>query len=679
MIVALFFSSIIMMPMTVFAEEDDNNDDDDEDKEGIYKDYRGGFGASFDEYGYGGEMIGNLFQMLLLDGVDLEDHEMGEGVYTLSASIEEEHDGEWDFAEEEDTEEIHMLPWFDEDEDDSNDYSWNYDDGYPYCKITKTGGFDYNLTVGASLTLLVWDYDKSFIEAAQKVLDVLEKVAEEEEDGEISDETAADGIEVITWLLIHINEIFTGDELFVFNPITYQTLEINPWDDYSISKEWYNTGTDFSIDDDDTFISGAILGSWNDTAKFNQDSYMQWLLRNMTDNEIMETIWTQFSFDLAQLWVKEFYVEVDLAEVANQDWDNIIEEVDIEFFMFTHHLGGIFLYNDLDDSGTISVDYVDADHEQLGDIEVDNEIPQVPDTTEVTHQVILGDMEEFEFLEPEIDDDDDSIEWGLKLNNPKIAPVPVGVDLDSYLGTTQENLDYIEFKLNFEHEIDGPDKDGEYEGYGEVKLEHNLAPWDGKNEDPYTNITDLDLAIVYVSTVLHFQLEAKREEVDPEDEDYFEESDFEEKDDSLKVGNYKTGDVDDLIDFVDIAGEDYLIGNDKGSASDYEPTTSIIPIALWTGEYKARETDKNEDDEDTEKFTATDIEAEAEWNIMLYAICYPEFNGNRQGIWHDPTFSVYLVFTPESTGFWGLILLIAGVGLAGVAAILIKRRKDKKL
>jgi hypothetical protein len=60
---------------------------------------------------------------------------------------------------------------------------------------------------------------------------------------------------------------------------------------------------------------------------------------------------------------------------------------------------------------------------------------------------------------------------------------------------------------------------------------------------------------------------------------------------------------------------------------------------------------------------------------MVYAVCFPEFDDGT-GIWHDPTFSVFMVF--EAKGFWALILLIAGVGLVGVATILIKRRKDMR-
>ena len=72
---------------------------------------------------------------------------------------------------------------------------------------------------------------------------------------------------------------------------------------------------------------------------------------------------------------------------------------------------------------------------------------------------------------------------------------------------------------------------------------------------------------------------------------------------------------------------------------------------------------------------ATDVQLNISFNVMAYAVCFPMFNDGT-GIWHDPTFSVYMVF--EAQGFWALILLIAGVGLVGIATILIKRRKDAR-
>jgi hypothetical protein len=73
---------------------------------------------------------------------------------------------------------------------------------------------------------------------------------------------------------------------------------------------------------------------------------------------------------------------------------------------------------------------------------------------------------------------------------------------------------------------------------------------------------------------------------------------------------------------------------------------------------------------------ASDIRIQTELSVMVYAVCYPQFEDGT-GIWHDPTFSVYMVFQGE--GFWALIVLLAGVGLVGVATILIKRSKDRRV
>ncbi len=81
------------------------------------------------------------------------------------------------------------------------------------------------------------------------------------------------------------------------------------------------------------------------------------------------------------------------------------------------------------------------------------------------------------------------------------------------------------------------------------------------------------------------------------------------------------------------------------------------------------------DETEVEPF-ATDIRISANFTVLAYAVCYPEFEDGT-GIWHDPTFSVFMTF--QAPEFWALILLIAGVGLVGVATILIKRRKDMRV
>ncbi|MCK4779197.1 MAG: hypothetical protein KAT57_03370, partial [Candidatus Lokiarchaeota archaeon] len=209
---------------------------------------------------------------------------------------------------------------------------------------------------------------------------------------------------------------------------------------------------------------------------------------------------------------------------------------------------------------------------------------------------------------------------------------------------------------------------------GIVKLDQNFAPWNG-GTGPNSDITGLDLAIIYVSTVLHFHLNVavNEEPDDPEvildpDEDYIESSH------ELKVGNYIGGRATDKLDFVDIAGPYYELGNVEDTATRYNASTGILPLVLWKWEMERHDTFELGDGSESKTY-ASDIRIRTEFNVMVYAVCYPEFNGDGEGVWHDPTFSVYMVF--EDEGFWALVVLIAGVGLVGVATILIKRRKDR--
>ncbi|MFX1392367.1 MAG: hypothetical protein ACFFAH_02230 [Promethearchaeota archaeon] len=707
MIIVIFLVSVISIPTMVFGQEDKEIDEN-EGQAGAFKDFRGGFGGVFSEnLGYGGEMIARLFEMLLLDGIDFEDDDYGDGIYVLSATDTEIYTGEYDFTKEGDTREIHYLPFADEynattmewKSDGLNDYNISQIEGAAYCEVIKEGGFDYDLTIGAALTLIIWDYDGSFIEAAEKILDWAEKYNEAEDKDELDSELVSEGIEILTWLLVHINEIFTGDELFVFNPIVWQTLDITPWNgtgnDFNITKTWYDTGADMGIDDSDQEIEDidpAILTDWNDTAKIIKDSYMQWLLNPFSNEEIVETIWTQFSFDVAQLWMKNFYIEIDVGELDNIEDEDDVKEVfegcNIELYLFTHHLAGVFLYDDVaqpgqnEPDGKLTVNYDYLRNETDGSIIYTNgTAAKIPTTTEVTHQLILGTVGEFIFEEPEVIDDD-IVKWGLTLTNVNISAVPVGVDLNSYLKSPQEGLSSIYFGLEFETDLDDPDEQGEIEASGMLKLDTHWAEWNGgkgpNNLDVKKN--KLDMAIIYISTVLHFELDVdKDDDPDDPDSDYLQEQDYNGQTNTLKVGDYLDEDLDDKLDFVDIAGPGYTLINSTGNNIIDQATTSIIPVALW--EYERVSNNEYAGEETTEDDFSSDYDSviEAQWNILLYAVCYPGFNGTGKGIWHDPTFSVYMVFTPETTEFWAVILLISGISLVGIATILIKRRKDKRI
>jgi hypothetical protein len=300
---------------------------------------------------------------------------------------------------------------------------------------------------------------------------------------------------------------------------------------------------------------------------------------------------------------------------------------------------------------------------------------EVPRSSEITHRLMLGSVNEFDFAEPT--KDGKKLSWGLTLNQATLIPIPVGVDVDSYLGTTEESLAYIHFGFTFEPTMSNLEtKDGNFVPVlnGSIKLDQFFAPWNGPSAPgAKNNITGLDLAIIYVSTVLHFLLEIDTigddptAALDPAD-------DYDETTRSLKIGDYLDSNIKDKLDFVDIAGPDYEYGvEDEALRATAPANTSILPIALFEAEKDAHKTFEGTPGE-TETFAA-DFGLNVTFNVMVYAVCFPEFD-NGNGIWHDPTFSVFMVF--EATGFWALILLVAGIGLLGVATILIKRRKDAR-
>lgn len=682
MVATLFIVSMIYFPLIAFGQGEEGDVDEDSEQYGAFEGFHGGFGGIFREnMGYGGNILGTLFEMLLLDGVDLDEHEELESVYVLSATVDELYTGNYSFEEQKDTEEIHYLS-FENSTKPMPQYNTGPLQGYAYCIVEKEGSFSYNLTIGAALSLIIWDYDKSFIEAAQKVLDWASRFREAQDEDKVSRKLVAEGAQVLAWLLVHINEIFTGDELFVINPIIWQSLQMLPSNDFFLTKTWYDTGDDFQIGGEvtDTLIEQSLLTEWNLTSLWMHDSRMQWLLRVFDTADIAETVWTQFSFDIAQLWVKEFYVEIDLGKATDgKDVDEAFEGCEVEFYLFTHHLAGAFLYNDIDDSKDVTVDYQYLRNETDGEIIYTNgTAAMIPTSSEITHRLILGTVENFHFSSPKIDEEEEKVSWGLTLLGANMSAVPVGVDLNSYVNAPEEHLDYIYFGLDFEIDKEKPNKKGEIWAQGDTKIETNFAPWNNLT-DPYTNqnITGLDMAIVYVSSILHFELKMdKDDDPDDPDDELLEDNDYNKQSHTLKVGNYLDED-DDKLDFVDIAGPGYWIGNSTDRVLR-PANTSIIPFALWQGEAQTRETNPGDTDSTKDDY-ATDTEVEATWNIMLYAVCYPDFNGTGLGIWHDPTFSMYMVFTPEEPEFWALILLIAGIGLAGVATVLIKRRKDSKL
>ncbi len=680
MIITFLTTSILAMPIMANAQ---GNGDGKPGGPGM--DPRKMSGA-FNQFGMSGQILGSIFEVLFNQTMNLDDVKFDKGLYVLHASKSQTYDGTYNFAENYDTEEIHFLPWRD-DGALNNNYT-DSDLQHPvYCHVQKAGQFDYTLEVGASITMAIWDYDESFITAAKKITEFMQEVRDAKDEG--NDDEARrilmeEGVALLAWLFTNINNIFTGDELFILNPITWSRLEIRPdLGTFSITKTWYEDGGNGYIDfgtgpgSDDTLVSGARVDEWRNTAQNYKDHGMEWLCT--TTNPTDTTVWTTLSFDLIQLWVKNFEIHIDLSELSSGGTVNparLFNGLDVEFYIFTHHLEGAYLYNDFDSNDKVTVQYEDVMNGTDVAVTPDGKPIKQPKATELSHRLMLSDMDSPQINKPK-ENGDGNVEWGITLQNPYILALPLGIDLETYIGAASHQLPFITFNLEFIKEDPVDIGDGKLYAEGEVKLTHNFGPW---NTVP-PEINGLDLVIVYISSIFHFHLDVDTEDLsdtDVAEEDM--EANYADGNKTISIGNYIDTDAD--LDFVDIAGPDYILSdtfdsdNEPTGGTSYPASTQIVPVALWEFQGKAHETNTGDEGTKDDDYS-TDVNLEISHNVMYYGICYPEWNGTGTGIWHDPTFSVYMVFTPEGLGFWALILLIAGVGLVGLATILIKKRKDR--
>ncbi|TXT62057.1 MAG: hypothetical protein BAJALOKI3v1_680001 [Promethearchaeota archaeon] len=304
---------------------------------------------------------------------------------------------------------------------------------------------------------------------------------------------------------------------------------------------------------------------------------------------------------------------------------------------------------------------------------------QVPRDNELTHRLYMQSAGGFNYLEPSVTASN-KISWGLNISDVKMHTIPMGIKLNSYQNKTKaEHLDNIYLGVSFSpdlSEIITADDGSTYQvASAPVKLDQHFGVWNDE-AGPNSPINGLDLSVIYVSTVLHFHLTASLTQTNS----YLENTESYHKSRKVSVGNYLSPDIQNKLEFVDIAGPGYWIGNrsELASATDTdlkEPTTNIIPLGLWEAEEESHNNFKTGAGEDVNIY-AGDLRISANFSVMAYAVCYPEFNGTGDGIIHDPTFNVFMIFEP--TAFWALILLIGGISILGIATILIKRKKDGK-
>ena len=532
------------------------------------------FYDAFNFFGPNGEMLAQLFDILFNQSITLENHKILDGVYVFNATKNKDYSGTYHFGEND--QEIHLLSWADVNNDSINDFA-DPGPGDSYCVVSKVGSFNYSINIGAYVTLIIWDQDHSFADAMERILNfaiLLHGQAPEEM--LISEQS-----ELIFWLIKNINAIFSGDELFIFNPVAFQKIEFTPLQGYNITKTWYNTGANGIIDNDDFLLNPNALINWNATADTVKDSRMQWLLTNMSGNSFTTQSYTTLSFDLIQYWLKSFEVSVDdgALNMGNQV-TGLFTGMNIESYLFRHNLKGAYLYRDDDQDAGIVVDVLEK---VLAEEKPDLVI--IPHKVEVTDNLVFTIIGGIHELPPEAEGEE-NVTWTINLRDLQATYLPIGIDMDSYTQAYKENFTFMDFKFTFIKSAGKPDANGKVNAMGSVKLEHNLAPWNN-GSGPKKDIAGLDFAMMYQSSIFHFKFDVSAQNlyfVNQTQSDIINE--YDKDSNRLKIKDY-LGRGGNYLDFVDITGDKCILGQKATldgapiGGGSYKANSAVELSGLW--------------------------------------------------------------------------------------------------
>ncbi len=588
--------------------------------------------------------------------------------------------------------------------------------GYPYCEVSRTVTGTKNTTVttsvGMSVTLAIWDSDNTLVNTIDRIVKTVQKVYKIMNDpaSDESKQQAAikEAVSAIMYLLIHINDIITGDELILCNPITYSSTKVEG--NFTETHNWKmsvydsNGGVVKTLNLNQTTINHMAV-----IAEAEENDFMSWLTWIGIPDGKHTIEYGSFSFDLVELWLKRFYVSLDMGALADLiggssestssfNPASILKDLDIEFYLIWHHLVGGLFYDDANDNGEIDVTYVNAT-DANGDVIMNNGTAvQRPDSSEVTHFIGIKSMSGRIWRMPTIGTDGKSVTWGVRFLNPVLFWTPIGMSSEDRCGnsTSSATLNYLDLGFTFTageditiKNMDGTDSDVKGKD-ASVKLNQAFGNWSAVPSSLDSSLDGLDFSVVYVSTILHvhFTLQllqkALGKTTTEEAEDVWSEgsgavaNSYSSADNSLSFGTAAaTGTAAiPMVARVDIAGPSYDIYEHLGGAKHTQKaSTQIIPLALYTLDAQAGV------DYTSSAMTGGGFTANAflgvEFSVMLYSVNYPAFSDYSGGeIVHDPTFSIFMTF--EAGTYWAIILLVGVVALVGIAAVLITRSKNNR-
>ncbi len=674
----------------------------------------------FGGMGGAGQVLGQIFSLLLPQFMNLSAAEMIPGFYVINATSEKTYNSSTTITGGVQQKYYYADYAYYEDQKTVIDAAFpGRQVGYPYCIVTRegTGAINTSRTVGVSVMIGIWDADKTLVNTINRVIQTVKSVfnvmgdsasTESEKSGAIEE-----AVNSILYLLIHINDIITGDELVMFNPITYEHMQTNGTFGESYAwkvDNWDGTGGDHQVSN----VPGPVITAWNNKANEDNNGFMEWLTTGINlPTQYRTNTWGRFSFDLVQLWLKRFYVSIDVSKIVELfqgggstgvNPAEILKDLDIEFYILWHHLMGGVLYNDTIpgagyNNGKIDVTYKNVTYPNGTVVTTaDGTVVQRPDSSEVTHLIGLkalgGGLVQWNMPKP--NSDKTKVSWGVRFNSLNVFWTPVGMDPEdaSAVGGNSATLTFLELGFTFIpgevmelNNVDGTPS-GKEGRNAKVKLDQHIGQWSALPP------AGLDFSMVYVSTLVHVHFtasmiaQAVQHIADPEkaseawdegNKQGYVDSSSVSVNGELKFGS-EAGSKDLMVGKVDIAGPNYNIyeyghANDPAYVHSAAASTQIVPVGLFTLDAQAgmSYTDSYMNGGGFQAAAFLGIE----FSVMLYSVNYPLFSDYQGGlIWHDPTFSIFMTF--EAGTYWAIILLIGVVALVGIAAILITRSKNSR-
>jgi len=664
----------------------------------------------FRDFGASGELLGSVLEMMFMNFENMSNTQEMDGVYVLNASIiKEQESGNVTYSEGNTWE---YEPWGVY--NCQNATNTTYQDEYPYFKLNQIGTVQYNKTEGVSITFIIWDNDGTFIDALDKLISTFKEFKEIQESN-VSDEEAQQKaleavISAVTYFFIHINDITTGDEVIILNTIAFTNYVADF--DGTFNATWYVTEGGVKTD---TILLEDVYPDYKDDyhqiAEYYGDEVMLYILDEGYKTGTTQN-YTAFSFDVIEVWLKEFQVSIDseailgalsgdegAAYFGNKTATDIFQELKLEFYVFTHHFQNWYLFDDYKfDNKT----YADPDVQDQADAAVGNGVPDVIfeqtgtyenesvsmiTDAEVIDYILFRGADKWTFKEPVYDKAANKMEWGIRAENLGFRVIPMGLKDDQVNLTVApvEHMEYMELGFSFEPWKRLKVETGDYVnakgektmGSAKVKLMQSFGAWDkdtdGKPFTPHLKNTSLDLTTVYMSTIFHFKLWIENKKIVDAGESptqaLLNESNYDRETHRIKVG-----DINQELPLadIDIAGPKY---NQSGvNTGNYQAKTTIIPTVYAEFEAQSSET-YTQNDTSTGQINAT---LNIEFSTLIYAVSYDNFGTGEftsgDEIIHDPTFSVFI--TTTNPGVIAVILVIGAVGMAGIAAVLITKKKN---